>query len=160
MPSAELVTPALLGDLEKSHPWDFSRREAKIAISLENGGASESRASTLDFSRCPGVALRDRLLTNEVPSKVRDSLKEIHRLNAARNAGLKAQTIEAVEQLNTIGVEPFVLQGAAGLLARPFADSGSRVMVDINILVMASDSTSGSVVHYARDRLQSLGLGT
>jgi hypothetical protein len=99
-------------------------------------------------------------LTNEVPSKVRDSLKEIHRLNAARNAGLKAQTIEAVEQLNTIGVEPFVLQGAAGLLARPFADSGSRVMVDINILVMASDSTSGSVVHYARDRLQSLGLGT
>jgi len=51
------------GDIEKFHPWNFSRRNSIIAMIEfihfhvftvhENGGASLPRTGTLNFSRYP-----------------------------------------------------------------------------------------------------------
>jgi hypothetical protein len=84
------------------------------------------------------VALRDRLLASCLPLDVHEYLVEIHRLNKIRNVELKAQTTEAVKQLNAIGIEPLLLKGAVALFAGPFADPGLRVLMDVDILVPKS----------------------
>jgi hypothetical protein len=81
------------------------------------------------------VALRNRGLIESLPLDVREYLRQVHRLNTLRNLCLKAQAIEAVRQLNAIGIEPVLLKGGAYLLIEMFDDLGSRVMVDLDILV-------------------------
>ena len=81
------------------------------------------------------VALRKRRLIEYLPSEARDCLFKYHLLNALRNKGLTEQAIEVVRQLNTIGIEPILLKGSASLFVKTFEDPGSRVMVDLDILV-------------------------
>lgn len=81
------------------------------------------------------VALSDRGLANSLPSDVRDYLHEMHRLNSVRNQRLRLQTIEASRALNSIGVTPVLLKGAASLFVKTYGDLGSRVMTDLDLLV-------------------------
>lgn len=81
------------------------------------------------------VALRKRGLIEILPSGVREYLHELYRLNTIRNEHLRTQVIEAVQWLNSIGVEPILLKGGASLFLNIFEDPGSRVMVDLDILV-------------------------
>jgi hypothetical protein len=84
------------------------------------------------------VALRNRQLTECLPADVRDYLRELHRLNILRNARLKVQATEVVHRLNAIGIEPILLKGAAALFVKTFTDPGSRMMLDLDILVPES----------------------
>jgi hypothetical protein len=81
------------------------------------------------------VALRDRQLTKYLPADVYDYLSELYRLNKTRNAHLRAQVIEVMQQLNAIDIEPLLLKGAVGLFVETFGDPGSRMMTDLDILV-------------------------
>ena len=81
------------------------------------------------------VALRNKGLVERLPSDVREYLRELHRLNTLRNEHLRTQLIEAIRQLNSIGIKPVVLKGAASFFVKIFDDPGSRVMVDLDILV-------------------------
>lgn len=81
------------------------------------------------------VALRRRNLATNLPDDVRKYLYEIHRLNRDRNEGLRLQALEALRSLNALGVVPVLLKGAISLFSEIYDDPGSRVMLDLDILV-------------------------
>jgi len=87
------------------------------------------------------VALRDKVLAENLPSHVRDYLQELHRLNTLRNRHLRAQLAEAVRRLNAVGIVPILLKGTASFYTKTFEDPGSRVMADVDILVPTKDAT-------------------
>ncbi len=92
-------------------------------------------ANTQKIGPALWTALRRRGLVEYLPSKVRDDLFKLHLLNTLRNKGFRKQVIEAIRQLNSMGVEPMLLKGGASLFVETFDDPGSRVMVDLDILV-------------------------
>jgi len=75
--------------------------------------------------------------------KVIDSLDDeliefmhnIYELNAQRNQRIKKQVIFSAKILNSIGIEPVLLKGAAALFMDLYSYPGQRVMADIDILV-------------------------
>lgn len=81
------------------------------------------------------VGLREQGLLDCVPSDVSAYLRELYRLNLQRNQALRLQALEAVRQLNAIGVEPLLLKGGAQLFANAYRDYGERVMTDLDLLV-------------------------
>jgi hypothetical protein len=86
------------------------------------------------------VALKNKGLTAELPDELRSYLGELHRLNVARNSHLRAQLLEAVQQLNNINVSPVLLKGAMHLVTDMYGDPGARIMADIDLLVPAEDT--------------------
>lgn len=80
-------------------------------------------------------ALRKRKLAEYLPSEIRACLFKLHLSNILKNKGFKEQAIEAVRQLNSIGIEPILLKGSVSLFVKTFDDLGSRVMMDLDILV-------------------------
>ena len=81
--------------------------------------------AALDHRRCVGCP----------PMEIQDYLRELYRLNAARNENLRAQVIEAAQALNAIDISPVLLKGAASLFDKTYDDPGARVMTDIDLLV-------------------------
>lgn len=81
------------------------------------------------------VALRNRRLVEHLPAGAREQLFKSYLLNTFKNKDFREQAIEAVRRLNAIGVEPILLKGSASLFVKTFDDPGSRVMVDLDILV-------------------------
>lgn len=81
------------------------------------------------------VALRARGLARELPCDVREYLRDLHSLNLDRNQGLKTQMLEAAQALNAVGVAPLLIKGAVTLFSCAYDDPGSRVMLDLDILV-------------------------
>ena len=86
------------------------------------------------------AALRGRSLTSDLPADVGDYLREINRLNRVRNERLRVQTLDAANALNAIGVVPILLKGTASLFLDTYEDPGSRIMVDLDILVPRKDA--------------------
>jgi hypothetical protein len=84
------------------------------------------------------AALRSRGLIEYLPFEVRNDLFKLHLRNALRNRGLRDQAIEAIRQINSIGVEPLLLKGSVSLLVETFDDPGARFMADLDILVPRS----------------------
>ena len=95
------------------------------------------------------VALRARGLANDLPSDVAEYLSELHRLNSTRNQGLRSQVIEAGRALNAVGVVPLLLKGAATLFFNIHDDPGSRIMLDLDLLV--PEPLTSSCWHTFRD---------
>ena len=81
------------------------------------------------------VALRHRKLVEHLPVEARERLFRIYLLNTLKNRDFQEQAIAAIRQLNSVGVEPILLKGSASLFVRTFEDPGSRVMVDLDLLV-------------------------
>lgn len=81
------------------------------------------------------VALNDKGLVEYLPEDLREYLRELHRLNKQRNEHLKGQAIEAVQQLNSAGIEPVLLKGGVHLFTNTFTDFAARIMTDLDILV-------------------------
>jgi hypothetical protein len=86
------------------------------------------------------VALRNRKLTEYLPSRARRYFWKIHLLNTRRNLRLREQALEAVAQLNSIGIEPLLLKGAVSLFVETYDDPGARIMTDLDILVPQKDA--------------------
>lgn len=81
------------------------------------------------------VALRNRKMVEYLPAEARERLFKTYLLNTLKNKGLREQAIKAVRQINAIGIEPILLKGGISLFVKTFDDPGSRVMVDLDILV-------------------------
>jgi len=90
------------------------------------------------------VGLCEKGLDSELGNEVRDYLQELHRLNSRRNRGLKRQAIEAIAVLNKKGIVPMLIKGAVQLFQPVHRDFGTRIMVDLDILV-PKDRIAGAI---------------
>lgn len=81
------------------------------------------------------IAVRNRGLANALPPNVRGELWKIHLFNSLRNKRFREQALAVFRVLNAIGVRPMILKGGASLFDQTFEDPGSRVMVDLDLLV-------------------------
>jgi hypothetical protein len=87
----------------------------------------------------PALALKiaEHGLSGIVPSLVERHCHAVLRLNRARNARLLCEIADLANALNGIGVVPLFLKGSAGLLSGLYADSGLRIMSDVDVLIPA-----------------------
>jgi hypothetical protein len=108
---------------------------AAISSGGLNWGSILTHANEQLITPALWVALQKRGLENELPTEVRGYLKEVHRLNRLRNERLRAQAREAAAALNELGITPVLLKGTASLFVPIYDDPGSRVMLDLDILV-------------------------
>lgn len=92
-------------------------------------------ANTQKVAPALWAALRSRALVEYLPAGPRERLFKIYLLNTLKNKSFREQAIRVVRQLNAIGVEPVLLKGGASLFLQTFEDPGSRVMVDLDLLV-------------------------
>lgn len=79
------------------------------------------------------VALSRNGSLAEAPEPVRDYLGLLHERNLERNRRLRAQLTEAVIALNSSGIQPILLKGAATLFLRTGDGLGGRMMSDLDI---------------------------
>lgn len=92
-------------------------------------------ANTQKVAPALWAALRSRELVEYLPVEVRERLFKTYLLNTLKNKSFREQAVRVVRQLNAIGVEPILLKGGATLFVKTFDDPGSRVMVDLDLLV-------------------------
>ena len=90
----------------------------------------------------------------EFPSEIREYLDTVLALNARRNEGLLAGLARIVAALNTIGIEPVLLKGAARLIEASYPAPMLRFLGDLDVLIPAERSASAVVA------LQSMGFRT
>ncbi|MBK8185199.1 MAG: nucleotidyltransferase family protein [Candidatus Competibacteraceae bacterium] len=81
------------------------------------------------------ASLRNKGFVKDLPPNICGDLFKQHLLNTIRNKGLREQAIEAICQLNALGITPILLKGGASLFVDTFIDAGSRVMSDLDILI-------------------------
>jgi Uncharacterised nucleotidyltransferase len=81
------------------------------------------------------VALNRQGLADDLPDDLCDYLAQLHQMSCERNQHLRAQLLEAVQQLNTAGIVPVLLKGSKHLVCAIYSDPGVRIMSDIDILV-------------------------
>ncbi len=81
------------------------------------------------------AALEEKGLTECLPADARDFLREAHRLNRARNIGIKEQAVELVGALNRADITPLVLKGGVYLFEGDQEVFDTRMMVDLDLLV-------------------------
>jgi hypothetical protein len=79
-----------------------------------------------------------------IPGDVQAYLATLHDRNAQRNSRLLHQLKEAVTCLNSAGIEPVVMKGAAILLAQKQGEIGARILTDLDVLVRPADM-SGAI---------------
>jgi hypothetical protein len=73
-----------------------------------------------------------------VPTDVADYFEGVATLNRLRNAKLRAQALELARILNGVGVVPVFLKGAAHLLSDLYPDPAMRMMLDLDVLLPAT----------------------
>jgi hypothetical protein len=81
------------------------------------------------------TALSAKGLIGHAPEDFAEYLSVVHDANLERNRAIKTQVEQTVRLLNSCGVEPAPLKGAALLLTGPEENLGSRMMIDIDLLV-------------------------
>jgi hypothetical protein len=81
------------------------------------------------------LAIQRKGLESRIPEDLRSYLEALYDMSAERNEGLRNQTIEAINALNSVGISPILMKGIVHLLADAYGGRGARVMTDIDILV-------------------------
>lgn len=81
-----------------------------------------------------------------VPLEVRQALAELHRLNEARNARLRAVLRETVRCLNAAGIEPLLLKGSIALLPGQYPHAGARMLGDLDIALQNAEPEQAAAV--------------
>ena len=85
------------------------------------------------------ISLMDKGLHEDLPDELRCYLSGLHNLNVQRNGLIKQQAEEIITSLNRVGIEPILLKGGAVLLTNAFSDFGTRIMEDLDIMVLGTD---------------------
>ena len=85
------------------------------------------------------ISLMDKGLHEDLPDELRCYLSGLHNLNVQRNGLIKQQAEEIITSLNRVGIEPILLKGGALLLTNAFSDFGTRIMEDLDIMVLGTD---------------------
>src|SRR3954453_9607787 len=73
---------------------------------------------------------------DQIPEDVRLYVGEMFERNAVRNDRLAAQLDETVAAINNQGITPILFKGAATLVTRSRAESASKLMSDLDIMVL------------------------
>jgi hypothetical protein len=76
--------------------------------------------------------IRDRL---DVPQEVREACRSAYLANISHNARLRRAAVDVITGLNGLGIVPLVLKGGCQLFDPPGGHAGTRVMVDLDLLV-------------------------
>jgi hypothetical protein len=98
-------------------------------------------------------SLSSKGLTTCLPVDFRQFIEFVHRCNLERNLSLRRQAESVVRNLNSIGIEPILLKGAAMLFTDLRDDPGSRMMTDLDVLVTPESLNS------ARRCIEHMGYG-
>lgn len=114
---------------------EVDRLKVEIVSGLVDWGKVVDLASHHYMIVALAVAFREPQLTAVLAEDVLEYFEEIHDLSAVRNQRICEQVIEIARALNSIGVEPVLLKGAANLIAGLYSDPASRFMRDIDVLV-------------------------
>jgi hypothetical protein len=75
-------------------------------------------------------------IANDLPADVREFLETILERNTTRNKMLASQLIESVQALQSVGVDPVLMKGAALLVQQLPDAAGQRMTSDIDLLVL------------------------
>lgn len=100
------------------------------------------------------IRLKKAGLTEFLPIDFNEHLNDIYALNVRRNKEILQQINEINNQLNTENIEPIFLKGTANLLDGLYANSGDRMIGDIDFLVQDKDFLKTT------DLIQKLGYKT
>jgi len=98
-------------------------------------------------------ALREQGLFPALPADVAEYLDAIYTLNLDRNLECENQLADFIQLLNSIGVRPVLLKGAAALVGGLYPTSGERIISDLDILIPAQrlpeilDKVAGAGYH-------------
>jgi hypothetical protein len=84
-----------------------------------------------------------------IPADVVDYFEGVATLNRQRNAAIRDEAIDLGRILNAAGIVPVFLKGGANLLSNLYADTATRVMSDLDILVSAAQA--GIAIEALRD---------
>ncbi|MFM1997473.1 MAG: hypothetical protein RLZZ111_1860 [Planctomycetota bacterium] len=76
--------------------------------------------------------IRDRL---DVPREVRQACRSAYLANLSHNAVLRGVALDLIGGLNRLGIVPMLLKGGCQLFDPPGGHAGTRVMVDLDLLV-------------------------
>jgi hypothetical protein len=79
---------------------------------------------------------------SQMPAEVRTFLHEVWRRNRERNRRLFIQLREALSALNSVGIEPTLLKGAAQWAALGRPPEHDRILTDLDLLVSAEDAAA------------------
>jgi hypothetical protein len=97
-----------------------------------------------------------------IPDEARAYLEFIHGRNFERNTRLRDQLIEAVGQLNSVGIKPTLLKGAVRLFCDPDERLGSRMTKDLDLSVEEHEGEAASACLFGigyRDVVETRGMG-
>jgi len=81
------------------------------------------------------AGLNRKRLADRVPDDFWQFVDAVFQANLERNRALKVQADSVIRLLNSAGIEPVVMKGAARLLSGTDEDLGSRMMGDIDLLI-------------------------
>lgn len=105
-------------------------------------------------------ALLSKGLIDHVPDEFISYIKEMNRLNNKRNRLMRSQLMEAVSIINTFGVRPLLMKGAAHYFLDTFVGDGDRLLTDLDILVpkekikLVSDGLIKSGYKYVEEKME------
>ena len=74
---------------------------------------------------------------SELPADVLEFIDAVYALNLEGNRHYEDQLADLIRSLNSIGVRPVLLKGAAALVCGLYPTSGERMIADIDVLVPA-----------------------
>ena len=84
-------------------------------------------------------ALVEKHAIDSVPDEFLNYIKHLSELNYDRNSMMKVQLIEAVSHMNSLGIKPLLMKGAAHLVLDTFSNISDRLLTDLDILVPEND---------------------
>jgi hypothetical protein len=101
------------------------------------------------------TGLNRKGLAEYLPEEPRQYIDSLHEMNARRNASLLGQLDETIRVLNTRGIVPVLLKGAAYLKTNIYADPAERIFSDLDVLIhepeipLALEALHGAGYHAA-----------
>jgi hypothetical protein len=80
-------------------------------------------------------ALREQGYTSDLPADVLEFIDAVYALNLEGNGRYEDQLAHLIWSLNSVGVRPVLLKGAAALVGGLYPTSGDRMIGDIDVLI-------------------------
>jgi hypothetical protein len=78
-------------------------------------------------------AMREQGYTSQLPPDVLEFIDAVYTLNLEANRRYEEQLAHLIHSLNSIGVHPVLLKGAAALVGELYPTAGERMIGDIDI---------------------------
>jgi hypothetical protein len=121
------------------HRLDGEHFDPGVIPALRRGGVDERRlvavASRHRITSAFAACLADLGLDGHLPPDLREYFAFMRARNAARNRQLRDELGAIVARLNSVGVEPCLVKGAARLVDGLYPDGSWRFMIDLDLLV-------------------------